>query len=153
MSRSLLVLTAALALMLAGSLMARAGLADSGIPRLQGQKAVHLYSVPGIVNGNNLGTYFSCTSTGTVLMWVAVELFQDAAGAPLNDASGTALSVAPGATVTFGTSLAFRLGLDENLGAPEIANGSARILATSKALVCTAFVAEGHDLPLIAKSS
>ena len=73
-------------------------------------------------------------------------------GAPVNDASGTALSVAPGATVTFGTSLAFRLGLDENLGAPEIANGSARILATSKALVCTAFVAEGHDLPLIAKS-
>src|SRR5438876_2161920 len=82
-----------------------AGIADSPLPVLTaGATTVHLYSVPGIINNGVLATFFACTSTDTATMQVGVELFFSAGGAPANDAAATSLSVAPGATVIFGTS-------------------------------------------------
>jgi len=126
----------------------RAGIADSPLPVLSaGATTFHLYSVPGIIRSGSLGSFFSCTSTDTATMQVGVEVFGPAGGAPINDAAATSLSVAPGATVMFGSS-AVGILIDSDAGIPSMSKGSARILSTSKKLACTAFVADtGNDPP------
>ena len=124
-----------------------AGIADSPLPVLSvGVDTLHLYSVPGVIRSGSLGTFFSCTSTETATMQVGVEVFGPAGGAPANDAVATSLSVAPGATVTFGSS-AVEISISSDLGMPSMSKGSARILSTSKKLVCTAFVADRFNSP------
>jgi hypothetical protein len=96
------LVSAVAALMLAAP--ALAGIADSPLPVLDpGETTLHLYSVPGVIAGGGLGTFFSCTSTDSATMQVGVELLGPAGGTPASDAAGTSLSVAPGATVIFGT--------------------------------------------------
>jgi len=126
-----------------------AGIADSPLPVLSaGATTLHLYSVPGVISYVGLATYFACTSTDTAAMQVGVEVFDDPGGAPINDAAATSLSVGPGATVTFGTSAAAGISVSSNLGTGNlIRKGSARILATSKNLACTAFVADVSNAP------
>jgi hypothetical protein len=127
---------------------ASAGIADSPLPVLQaGQTTVHLYSVPGVLNdgGSNLATFFTCTSTSTSSPTVGVELFPAAGGGSFNNAAAEALSVAPGATVTFGTVGAGNLFTDQALSILAGVKGSARILSTSKHLVGTAFLADVAD--------
>ena len=125
------------------------GIADSPLPILSGGATTfHLYSVPGVIAGaGGLGTYFSCTSTDTATMQVGVELFFSAGGAPANDAVATSLSVSPGATVMFGTSAAAGLSINSSLGGGFMSKGSGRILATSKKLACTAFLADVGNAP------
>jgi hypothetical protein len=126
---------------------ARAGIADSPLPVLTaGEPTYHLYSVPGVVGSGGVGTFFSCTSTDTATMQVGVELFGGAGGAPVNDPVATSLSVAPGATVIFGTSSAAWIGVNSSLGFGT-SRGSARILATSRKLACTAFAADIGNAP------
>src|SRR5207302_10408460 len=97
-----------------------AGITDRPLPVLvAGKTTQHLYSVPGIIaGGGGLRTYFSCTSTDSATMQVGVELFGSAGGAPGNDAAATSLSVAPGATVIFGTRAAAGISINSNLGGP-----------------------------------
>src|SRR5438876_1191178 len=124
-----------------------AGIADSPLPVLAaGKTTLYLYSVPGIIAGGDLGTYFSCTSTDTAPMQVGVELFFGPGGAPANDAAATSLGVGPGATVIFGTGAAVEISIDSNLGGG-FSRGSTRILATSKKLICTAFLADRGNAP------
>ena len=129
-------------------LAAHGGIADSPLPVLSaGKTTLHLYSVPGVIGGaGGLGTYFACTSTDTAAMQVGVELFGPAGGAPGNDAAATSLAVAPGATVILGTSAAAGISIDSSLGGL-FSKGSARILATSKKLACTAFIADAGNAP------
>ncbi len=125
-----------------------AGIADTPLPVLSaGATTLHLYSVPGVEATGVLETYFSCTSTDTTTMQVGVELFDSAGGAPINDAVATSLAVAPGATVIFGTSIAAGISISSNVSGGFISTGSARILATSKKLVCTAFLADPGNAP------
>lgn len=126
-----------------------AGIADSPLPvLLVGQKTYHLYSVPGTIPGNGgLGTFFSCTSTDTTTMQVGVELFGPAGGAAVNDPVASSLSVAPGATVMFGTATAVGISISSDLAGGPGSKGSARILATSKKLACTAFIADRLNAP------
>ena len=127
---------------------ARAGIADSPLPVLSaGATTLHLYSVPGVIAGGGLDTFFSCTSTGTAAMQVGVELFAGPGGAPINDAATTSLSVAPGATVIFGTIPAVGISVSSSVGGG-FGNGSARVLATSNKLACTAFLADPFNAPL-----
>jgi len=137
---------ATLALTLASP--AVAGVADSPLPELlAGQTTYHLYSVPGVVANGPLGAYFSCTSTDTAPMQVGVEVFGAPGGGPFNDPVATSLNVAPGATVTFGMP-SFPAGfVIDSLIAGQLSKGSARILATSKKLACTAFVADTSNSP------
>jgi hypothetical protein len=58
----------------------------------------------------------------------------------------TSLSVAPGATVTFGTTSAVGIVINSNLGVA-LSQGSARILATSRKLICTAYLADLGNAP------
>jgi hypothetical protein len=143
MTRTLL----ALALLISSLSPAVAGIADSPLPVLSaGATTFHLYSVPGVIGSGGLGTYFACTSTDTSTMQVGVELFFSGGGAPANDAAVTSLSVGPGATVIFGTSAAVGISVNSSLGGIS-SKGSARILATSKKLACTAFVADPGNAP------
>jgi len=125
-----------------------AGIVDSPLPELvAGETTYHLYSVPSVISSGGLGTYFGCTSLDTATMQVCVEVFGGAGGAPIsNDCSSTSLSVAAGATVIFGTISPAGISISSSLGAG-ISRGSARILATSKKLTCTAFLADVFNAP------
>ncbi len=127
--------------------IARAGIADSPLPVLvPGKPTIHVYSVPSIIDqGGGLSSFFGCTSTDTAAMQVGVELFGPGGGGPANDAVASSLAVAPGATVVFGTGSAAGILINSNLGG--FGTASARILATSKKLACTAFVADKFNDP------
>jgi hypothetical protein len=136
---------AALAAVLAfAATPAVAGIADSPLPELlPGAKTVHLYSVPGVIAGvGGLGTVFACTSTATQPIQVGVEIFSSVGGAPTNDGTATSLNLNPGATALFGTALAAGFNITSNLAGGGFSRGSARILATSKNVICTAFLAD-----------
>jgi hypothetical protein len=124
-----------------------AGIADSALPEiLPGAKSVHLYSVPGVTRSFGMGTFFSCTSADTAAIQVGVEVF-GAGGLAANDPVATSLSVPPGATVLFATGPAAAFLPNSDLGVGLLLQGSARIVATSKKLVCTAFVADAVGTP------
>ena len=149
MFRSSAVVAVAFGLIVATAPTARAGIADSPLPVLvAGQTTLHLYSVPGVIGSSSLQTFFSCTSTDTAPMQVGVEIFPGTGGAPGNDAAATSLNIPAGATRIFGTSSAVGIVIHSNVGGTGSFSGSARILATSKKLACTAFVADnGNDPP------
>jgi len=141
--------TLALAALVTGAVPAVAGIVDTPLPVLQaGVTTQFLYSVPGVVSGGTLRTYFSCTSADPATQQVGVEVFFNAGGGPCNDAAATSVSVAPGATVTFGTGSSAQFSVTSDLGCGFGGPlGSARILSTSKKLVCTAFVADAANFP------
>ncbi len=126
-----------------------AGIADSPLPVLVAGQATHfLYSVPAVVDDGQLATFFSCTSTDTSTQQVGVEVFPFNGGGPNNDAAATSVSVAAGATVTFGTSSSTDWVVHVVGGSGSPSNfGSARILSTSTKLICTAFVADRSTSP------
>ncbi len=132
--------------------VAAGGVADTALPELlPGAKTRHLFSVPGVTDITCFGTYFSCTSLDTSTMQVGVELFGGPGGIlPANDAVATSLSVAPGATVVFGTSTPADpgIGLQSNIGGAAIGSASARVLATSKKLMCTVFITDRCNFPV-----
>jgi len=70
-----------------------------------------------------------------------------AGGAAANDAVATSLSVASGATVILGCGAAAGISISSNVGCPSLSKGSARVLATSKKLLCTAWVADPGNAP------
>jgi hypothetical protein len=144
-------MTASFAAMALGCLIsstALAGIADSPLPvLLAGKKTIHVYSVPGLQSTGVLSTFFSCTSTDTATMQVGVETFPFPGGGPSNDPVATSLSVDPGATVIFGTSSAVGISVYSNLSPGFLSQGSARILATSRKLICTAYIADPGNAP------
>jgi hypothetical protein len=83
-----------------------------------------------------------------------------AGGSPVNDATMTASILTPGRTEVFATTFAFNMPANVDLGLGPTSIGSARILATSKKLVCSAYVADTlstpaattYQLPIIAKN-
>ena len=75
-----------------------AGIADTPLPVLQaGATTQFLYSVPGVIQGGNISTFFLCTSTDTASQQVGVEVFPYPGGAPCNDAAAESFSLGPGA--------------------------------------------------------
>ncbi len=153
MSRFAVVVLFAALVALTSATRGVAGIADSPLPVIQtGATTQLLYSVPGVIeDNNNLSTFFVCTSTDTVAQEVAVECFGTSGGAPYNDATTEKVSVVPGATVRFGTHAPAN-GVLGGGGVDvvthcSLATASARILSTSKKLVCTVFVADRVNDP------
>ena len=123
---------------------ARAGVVDSPLPAPFTQ---HVFTVPGVMDFF-MGTFFSCTNLDAAAVTIGVEIFPPAGGLlSVNDPVATSLIVGPGATVIFGTSSAAGISIDSNLLAPAISKGSARILATSKKIACTAYIADTANVP------
>lgn len=141
---------------LAGASTASAGVVDSPLPVLQvGASTRHLYTVPGVIKNNNLETAFLCTSLeNSGLVHVGVEVFAAAGGPPLNDASAPNLdgveTMGPGETATIVTGSIVGIHEDEiidGLGPASVRNGSARIISTSKKIVCSVFVVDELNDP------
>ena len=121
---------------------------NSPPPALQGQPSFHLWSVPGVVSGGGLATFFACTNTMDDAIRVGVEVFNFAGGAAANDPSATSLNVAAGGTVLFGTGGAVGLSVSGTLGPGAISKGSARVLATKgSGIICSAFLADPGNAP------
>jgi hypothetical protein len=128
---------------LTGAMRTDADIADSPLPSALPQ---HVYSVTGVINFASTGTFFACTNVDRESITLGVELF-GAAGTLLNDAAASSIAMAPGATAMLGTNPANGLAVDGNLAPGPITKGSARIVATSKKIVCTAFLADVLDSP------
>jgi hypothetical protein len=127
---------------------ADAGIADTPLPVLDpAERTLHLYSVTGVIEQGVLSTYFSCTSTDSAAMKVSVEVFNFLGGGPVSDAVADTVTVVPGGTVLFGTRTPSWTVIDKLVAVGVLSRGSARILATSKKLVCTAFLADGGSAP------
>jgi hypothetical protein len=115
--------------------------------------------VTGVIN-DFLGTFFSCTNVDSAAVPIGVEVFGPAGGAAANNAATSAINVAPGATVMFGTQTAAGVTVDAVLNPRNVTKGSGRIVATSKKIVCTTFVADtnanpptsAYELTIIAKT-
>jgi len=126
---------------------AQAGIADSPLPTLlAGKKTLHLYSVAGGLSQIGLETVFACTSTDTAAQQVGVERFFQSGGSAGNDAVATSVSVGPGHTVTFATEPLNGIPIDSALGGASF-TFSARILSTSKKLICIAYIADQINAP------
>lgn len=134
-------------LLLALAVPTSAGVVDSPLPAPFTQ---HVFTVPGMIaRGGAHGSFFSCTNLDSTNVTIGVETFAAGGGAATNDAAATSLSVAPGGTRIFGTTSAVGISVDSNLASGILSKGSARILATSKKIACTAFVADPANDPPI----
>ncbi len=146
--RKLAVTAVAFASGMAGAPPSFAGVADSPLPVLTpgGPAALRVFTVPAVMRVGNLETEFTCTSLTTTSFKFAVEVFGPTGGPPLNDVTtgnGTA-TLTSGATQTIATGSTTGLHEDvfiTGLGTI-VRNGSARIVSESKAITCTAYVAD-----------
>ena len=124
-----------------------AGVADSPLPLLDGQKSKHVFTIPGVISHDFLATVFVCTSLEKKkdLVW-GIEIF-DRDGGPPEDAI-LSLPMGPGNTLaaaTHNTTYAENfMGLTTD-PFPR----SARIVATSKKLACSAMVLERQATALL----
>jgi len=122
------------------------GVADSPLPELTtGVSTLSAFIVPAVMRFGNLETEFTCTSLSTTSFKFAVQVFASTGGGSINDVTlgnGVATLTA-GATQTIATG--GTAGLHEDVvisGLGSVKNGSARIVSESKAIACTAYVAD-----------
>jgi len=131
---------------------AAAGPTDTPLPTFSDSKAaVNVYIASGVIKNNNLETDFFCTNIDTVAVDIGLEVF-DETGALRNSiaaGSGAFLNVGVGKTVTIGTSGTAALHEDQAVtlnaagnATAVLRNGSGRVVATSKNLICTAVVVD-----------
>ncbi len=132
--------------------VAHAGVIDTPLPTFSdGKPSVRVYNAVGVIKGNNLQTDFICTNIDSVTVDIGVELF-DETGALRNSIGandGSFVNVTPGVTVTVGTGATAEFHEDKTItfnasgnGADELINGSARVVATTKNVACTAIIAD-----------
>ena len=133
------------------SLPTDAGIGDKGLPLLGGEKTKLLYTVTGVRDSTTLATLFHCTSTERTdrpVLRIGVEVFNydttPANDVTAGDGDGT---IVPGGTVTFGTQDTASFGEDELIGTGTINQGSARIFATSKNVLCAAMIVDPINDP------
>jgi hypothetical protein len=133
---------------------AAGSIADAPPPLLNGTtKAKVIYSVTGVTDSGsrNLATLFHCTSTertGGKPITVGVEVF-DVDGTLKNDVrvGQGVVSVQPGHTATIGTRSTASFGETAHLRGLSVRQGSARILATSKRIICGAMIVNDELTP------
>lgn len=129
-----------------------AGPGDSLVPSISNSASTRaLYVVPGIIKNNGIETAIMCTSLDTITATVAVEVFAPEGGAAINDVStgvaNGAIALPAGATVTISTGAMAGLHEDFSInGLSNVKNGSARILATTTRVLCTALLVEQAGL-------
>jgi len=127
-----------------------AGVGDTPLPEFaDGKAGVVVKVASGVVKRLRLQTEAVCTSQAGVAVDIGVEVF-DAQGTLLNDVNagvGAVLDVAPGATVTIGTSATAGLLETTTIPLAEISQGSARVVATSTQVRCIFLVIDDAVTP------
>ena len=128
------------------------GITDTPLPVFSdGSKAKLIYSVPGVIaNRAGMATSFHCTNIDKKPVTIGVEIFQWN-GIVQNDVSlnqGVITDILPGNTRTFSTQNTVVF-FDDNiiLGGQSIFQGSARIIATSNKIICSAMQVSETDPP------
>ena len=151
--RRLAIAAVAFGTALGAATVATAGPADTPLPSFSdGKPAVAVYYAFGVVKNNNLETDFVCTNIDSTARNIGLQVF-DETGALRNalgaNTNGEFLNVAPGVTVTVGTSGTAVLHEDQTLtlnvagnGLNQLRNGSARVIGTSKNLSCSAMLVD-----------
>jgi len=138
--------------LLAAPTLVGAGVVDSPVPDLAGDPAKVLFYVSGVTKNNGLETVFHCTSLDSSGSYeVGVEIFSELGGPPSNNAAGGdgVQSVAAGGGVTIATGATAGFHEDEVIVTvpANIRGGSARIVSTSRRLMCQAFLMEELGSP------
>ena len=133
------------------SLPTHGGIGDKDLPPVGGEKTKLLYTVVGVRDSANLATLFHCTSTeptdGKVIR-IGVEVFNyDTTLANDVTAGDGDDAIVPGGSVTFGTRDTASFEEDELIDTGNINQGSARIFATSKDVLCSAMIVEVTNDP------
>ncbi len=154
MRRSFAVIVSAVCLSIAVAGAASAGVVDSPVPDMDPSHSERkIFIVPGVTKNNNYETLFNCTNLDSVTVRIGVEVFANVGGPALNDISSGvadgAQDVLPGGAVTIatGNTVAFHEG-EVITGLPvNVRGGSARIISTSKRIMCVAFVADELNVP------
>jgi hypothetical protein len=128
------------------SLPTDAGIGDKGLPLLNGQKTKLLYTVVGVADAPSLATSFHCTSTeraGGKTIQLGVEVFSES-GTLMNDVTVGfgQVSVPPGETYTLSTRLTAAFNDDNDISTGDVGQGSARIIATSKNVLCSVMLVD-----------
>ena len=128
---------------------AGAGVLDAPLPTFSdAQPAQRVAVLSTAVKSNALDIDVVCTNLGTGAVDIGLEVFDHdgVRGNTIGLGNGAILAVGAGATVTIGTTNTAALHEDVviALEAPvvNLANGSARVVATSAALGCTAFAVD-----------
>ena len=105
-----------------------------------------LFTVARVINHASLGTIFSCVNTGATPTTVTVVNVVDGSGATIG--TGTSATLNQDQTWVFGTTILNGFDEDTNMGlANSLDNGSAKIVSTSKAVMCNAFIADTLGSP------
>jgi hypothetical protein len=99
----------------------------------------HIWTVSGIMQtAAGLQAFIPCTNTGTATATIGVEVYGPS-GAFVTDGS---ITVAPNSTVIFGTGGANGISVDVALATGMLTKGSARVMASTTKVVCSAFLAD-----------
>jgi len=136
------------------ALPAMAGVLDSPVPDMDPSHSERvIYIIPNVIKNNNLETEFNCTNLERTTVRIGVEIFDRFGNGPLNDISSGvgdgAQDVPPGGAITIGTGNTAAIHEDEVIqGLPtNVRGGSARIVSTSKRIMCQAFVVDEVNVP------
>ncbi len=144
------ILVTALAVGISAPPQAHAGIADSPLPQFaDGKPSVVVLAVSGVVKKDRLQTDFQCTVLDSVAVDVGVEIFGPD-GTLQNDVqagNGALLNVAPGQTVTFGTTGTVAYLESAVITLSAVAQGSARVVASSGRVSCNALVLDKAVTP------
>jgi hypothetical protein len=129
---------------------ARAGLLDP-IPVVNGHKLKTIYTVTGVTAGTGgLETVFFCTSVDKKEVLVAIQIF-DYDNALLNDvttADNGVDTIEPGESSSMETNSVAAIDEDVTITPTDDANhGSARILASSSKIICSAHLISATGTP------
>ena len=114
-----------------------------------GHAATHAAFFPGVVKRGDVETEFFCTSVAPGFIDIGVQVFTPS-GSVANSISagnGVLLRVAPGSTVSFGTTGTAALLENSVISLPNIAQGMARVVSNSGDLLCNAMMLDAFSNP------
>ncbi len=132
-----------------------AGLLGAALPQFgNAQTATHSASFPGLIKRGRMETVVFCTSLAATPIDIGVQVFapNGTLGNDIAAGNGALLAIAPGATVTFGTTgtLAYLESTVVTLAG--VAQGVARVVSTSGAVRCAAQVLDAAVTPPVSMS-
>lgn len=134
-----------------------AGSAPGTLPLPQfsnGDQATHSLVVPGVVKRGNAETEFFCTSLAGGAIDIGVEVLNPngTVANSIAGGNGAVLSVAPGSTVTIGTTGTTALLETTVISLAGVAQGLARVVSNSDQIICSALVLDAAGAPPAALS-
>lgn len=114
-----------------------------------GKSATHSALIPGAVKRGRMETDLFCTSLSTTNIDIGIEILGTDGTVQNSVAAGNGaiLNVAPGTTITFGTTGTASFLESQVISLAGVAQGAARLVTTSAGVACTAFALDSAVAP------